>query len=233
MAKPTPRYQAPGRVPEIDRTPRAYTAESRGRDSYLARPPPVHETSSDAKSWSRQTEDALDAYRQRDEKHHVDVNQTMSGSYKKKSDGPEKKLGIEVTEYRLDSGDSDIHSDAKMDGSSKRPYKTASSYFATYIEAEQVGPETAQNLEAHHEPPKNHRMTKMIVKEDIDFFTALLEGQTPPVPMEETQAFVHDETETQRRSEETREREVDMRRREEEETAKADTDFFLMLMHKE
>lgn len=76
-------------------------------------------------------------------------------------------------------------------------------------------------------------MTKMIVKEDIDFFTALLEGHDPPTTTEETQTFVRDETETQRHSQEIKEREADRRRQEEAEAAKADTDFFMMLMHKE
>lgn len=72
----------------------------------------------------------------------------------------------------------------------------------------------------------------MVVKEDIDFFTALLEGHDPPATTAETQTFVRDETETRRQSEETKEREADLRKREEAEAAKADTDFFMMLMQK-
>lgn len=72
----------------------------------------------------------------------------------------------------------------------------------------------------------------MIVKEDIDFFTALLEGQDPPATTAETQTFVHEETETHRQSQEMKEREADLRRQEEAQAAKADTDFFMMLMQK-
>ena len=73
----------------------------------------------------------------------------------------------------------------------------------------------------------------MVVKEDIEFFTALLEGHDPPPTTADAQTFVFDETETCRQSQEAREHEADLRRREEAQAAKADTDFFMMLMSKE
>ncbi|KAG6358944.1 hypothetical protein INS49_012464 [Diaporthe citri] len=242
MAKPPLLYQVSGRTLEVYRTPRAYATTQSGRDSYLAGPPPVHETSSDARSWSRQTEGALDAYREEEEKRRTVLDQTVrvedaptvgrGGSYEM-SHGTEKKTGVEVTEYRLYSGNSDVLGSSRVLESSQRSEKSASSYFATYIEAAQLEADTEQTLEAAQKPPKNHRMTKMIVKEDIDFFTALLEGHDPPTTTEETRTFVRDESETHRHSLEIREREADRRRQEEAEAAKADTDFFMMLMCKE
>lgn len=242
MAKPPTLYQVSGRASEVDRTPRTYATSQSGRDSYLTRPPPVHETSSDSRSWSQQTEDALDAYREGDEKRRTVLDQTVrigyeptvgrGGSYEKPH-GSEKKVGVEVTEYRLDSGDSDVRGSSRVLESNQLSEKSPSSYFATFIEAAQLETDTEQTLGPAQNPQKNHRMTKMIVKEDIDFFTALLEGHDPPTTTEETQTFVRDETETQRHSQETKEREADRRRQEEAEAAKADTDFFMMLMHKE
>lgn len=242
MAKPPTLYQVPGRASEADRTPRTYTATQSGRDSYLARPPPVHETSSDSRSWSQQTEDALDAYREGDEKRRTVLDQTIRIGYEptvgrgvsyEKSHGTEKKVGVEVTEYRLDSGNSDALGSSRVLESNQVSEKSPSSYYATYFEAAQLETDTEQSLEPAQNPPKNHRMTKMIVKEDIDFFTALLEGHDPPTTTEETQTFVRDETETHRHSQEDKEREADLRRQEEAEAAKADTDFFMMLMQKE
>lgn len=208
-----------------------------GRDSYLARPPPVHDTSSDAKSWSRQTEDALDAYKQLDENHRVDIVEdnrigyaTPAGqdlSYEKLHDLGEK-TEVQVAEYRLDSGNSDV----QILKPNQRSEKSASSYYATYIEAAELENDTEQSLGAVQRPPKDHRMTKMIVKEDIDFFTALLEDHDPPVATTETRNFVRDETEAHEHSQEVKEREADRRRQEEAQAAKADTDFFMMLMQK-
>lgn len=208
-----------------------------GRDSYLARPPPVHDTSSDAKSWSRQTEDALDAYKQLNEKHRVDIDQVdrigsaipagQDSSYETLHN-PKEKIEIQVSEYRLDSGNSDVW----IPEPNQRSEKSASSYYANYIEAAELEDDTEENLGAAQRPPKDHRMTKMIVKEDIDFFTALLEDHDPPMATSETRAFVRDETEAHEHSQQSREREADRRRQEEAQAAKADTDFFMMLMQK-
>lgn len=238
MARPPPLYQVPGRVSEIDRTPRTYATAQSGRDSYFVRPPPVHDTSSDARSWSRQTEDALNAFKQQsDEKHETDIDKTIrtgydpsigrDGSYER-SHGPGEKTGVEVTECRLDSGNSDV----RILEPNQKSEKSASRYYATYIEAAELENDTEQNAGAAQRPPKDHRMTKMIVKEDIDFFTAVLEGHDPPKAMTETQTFVRDETETQRQSQDIKERDAEARRREEAQAAKADTEFFMMLMQK-
>lgn len=237
MARPAPLYQVPGRVSEIDRTPRTYATAQSGRDSYLARPQPVHDTSSDARSWSRQTEDALDAYNRLNEKHETDIDQTVRTGYDlsigrdgifEKSHETRGKVGVEVTEYRLDSGISDV----RILEPNQKPEKSASSYYATYIEAAELENDTEETQGAAQRPPKNHRMTKLIVKEDIDFFTAVLEGHDPPTATTETRAFVRDETETHRQSQDIKEREAEARRREEAQAAKADTDFFMMLMQK-
>lgn len=242
MAKLPQLYQIPERASVVNRTPRTYVDTQSGRDSFLARPPPVHETSSDARSWSRQTEDALDAYRKRNEKHRTNIDQfiridddpsTVRGDSYDKSGGIEEKIGVAISEYRLDSGNGDVLGGFRVVPSSQLSEKTAFKYHATSIEIAQLEPETEQQAGIREGQPENHRMTKMIVKEDIDFFTALLEGHDPPPTTTETQTFVFDETETRRQSQEMWEREADLRRREEAQAAKADTDFFMMLMQKE
>lgn len=238
--RPPTLYQVPGRASEVDRTPRTYATTQPGQDSYLARPPPVRDTSSDARSWSQQTEDALNAYKHLDEKHGTYLDQRPVGialdskagqdaNYAKPHD-PKEKIRVEVAEYRLDPGNREVRFVEPEQQSEKSP----SSYYATYFEAAELENDAEDNNQgAAQRPPKNHRMTKMIVKEDIDFFTAVLEGHSPPATTEETQTFVRDETETRRHSEEVKELEADERRREEALAAKADTDFFMMLMQQE
>jgi hypothetical protein len=250
MAKPPQIYRVPEKAPAVERTPRTYVDNTQpGRSSFLSKPPPVHETLSDATSWSRQTEDALDAYRQRShERHRTTIDQFIrvgndyymgGGSSYQKSHGIDEEIGVAVSEYRLDSGQNgDV-----LGGAQAVPYTYSTSQLSekptsgkdhgTSIRVTQVGLETEKPTGTHEDQPQNHRMTKMIVKEDIDFFTALLEGHDPPSTTVETQTFVFDETETNRQSQETREREADQRRREEAKAAKADMDFFMMLMQKE
>ncbi|KAH8785147.1 hypothetical protein F5883DRAFT_514815 [Diaporthe sp. PMI_573] len=242
MAKPPQLYQVPERASVVDRTPRTYVNTQSGSVSFLARPPPVYEASSDARSWSRQTEDALDSYKRRNEKHRTNIDQFIRigndhstgwiGSYEK-SHGIDEKIGVAVSEYRLDSGNGDVLTGSPAVQSNELSEKSTSKYHATSIGVAQLEPETEQQTGTHHGQPQSHRMTKMIVKEDIEFFTALLEGHDPPPTTADTQTFVFDETETRRQSQETREREADLRRREEAQAAKADTDFFMMLMSKE
>lgn len=237
VSKPPLLYQITGRTSETDRTPRKHATTQSGRDSYLARPPAVHDTSSDARSWSRQTEDALDAYKQLGEKHRpVVTDQTTEiiynptvGRERDYEKSFEEKTGVQVTNYRLDSGASDI----QFVEPKQQSEKSASGYYANYLEAAELDNDMDQSLEARPSPPKNHRMTRMIVREDIEFFEALLEGHDPPPTTGETQAFVRDETETHRHSQEVRDREADKRREEEAQAAKADTDFFMMLMGRE
>lgn len=235
MAKPAPLYQLPGRASEVDRTPRTYTTTQTGRDSYLTRPPAVRDASSDAKSWSRQTEDALDAYKQGNEKYRTDIDNSHAGqqdSYEK-SHGVGEKVEVKVSEYRLDSGKSTVLASSRIVELDQPSEKSAASYYATYIEAAELELDEEQEPKVSQSPPKNHRMTRMVVKEDIDFLTALLEGHDPPTTTTETRTFVRDETETIRHSQEARAREDELRRREEAEVAKGDTDFFMMLMQKE
>lgn len=236
--RPPTLYQVPGRASEVDRTPRTYAPTQSGRDSYLARPPPVRDTSSDARSWSRQTEDALNAYKHLDEKHGSYLDQTVGiafdskigrdVSYEKPHDSKEK-IQVEVAEYRLDPGNREVRFVEPEQQSEKSP----SSYYATYFEAAELENDAGDNRGAAQRPPKNHRMTKMIVKEDIEFCTAVLEGHSPPATTEETQTFVRDETETRRHIQAVREQDADKRRKEEALAAKADTDFFMMLMQQE
>lgn len=235
-SKSPPSYQVSGRTLEIDRTPRTHATTQSGRASYLARPPPAHDPSSDARSWSRQTEDALDAYKQLGEERRPETNQTTGISYNSTvgqerdyEKSFEEKTGFQVTNYRLDSGTTDV----RVVGQKQLSEKSASGYYVTYIEAAELeNGSDDQTPGARTSPPKNHRMTKMIVKEDIEFFEALLDGHDPPTTMGETRAFVRDETETHRHSQEVKDREADERRREEAQAAKADTDFFMMLMGK-
>lgn len=237
--RPPTLYQVPGRASEVDRTPRTYATTQSGRNSYLARPPPVRDTSSDARSWSRQTEDALDAYKHLDEKYGSSLDQSAVSTaldskagrdvtYEKPHD-PKVKIRVEVAKYRLDPGNREVRFVEPEQQSEKSP----SSYYATYFQAAELESDAEDDQAAAQKPPKNHRMTKMIVKEDIDFFTAVLEGHSPPATTEETQTFVRDETETRRHSEEVREQDADKRRQEEALAAKADTDFFMMLMQQE
>ncbi|KAI3399574.1 hypothetical protein diail_6213 [Diaporthe ilicicola] len=240
MAKARPQYGLFARTSEADRTPRAYATTAPERESYLARPPAVHQSSADSRSWSLQTEDALDAYKHVQDQHQAAGDQAMRIGYeaspgmvgiKEKSGETETKIGVKVTEYRVDSGNSDDLEEATF--FERNQTLQEANHYAPYIDAAQSEPAPDQDVGPRQNPPKNHRMTKMIVKEDIDFFTALLEGHTPPAATTETQTFVHDETEIQRQSLEADEREADSRRREEAEAAKADTDFFMMLMQKD
>lgn len=242
-AKPTPLYHVPGRTSELDRTPRTYASTQSTRDSFLSRPAPVHETSSDARSWSRQTEDALDAYKRRNGKHRTNIDQFIHiGDYHstgrvesdQKAHGIDEKTAIEVTEYRLASGNnSDEFGGFRAVQPNQLSEKYPSKCHAISIDIAQLDTETEQQPGTHKGQPQSHRLTKMVVKEDIDFFTALLEGHDPPVATGETQTFVRDETETRRQTQEMREREAEIRRQEEAQAAKADTDFFMMLMQKE
>ncbi|KKY39659.1 hypothetical protein UCDDA912_g00363 [Diaporthe ampelina] len=248
MAKPAPLYKFPAGVSEVERTPRTYTTTQTGRDSYLARPPAAHEAPSDAKSWSRQTEDALDAYKQGNNIYRAVADQTArtghdpnAGHHGRhgKPYGTDPKIEVEVAESILESGKSAVLGSPRIVESNQPSLaeEAAASYYATYIEAAAAERDTEQELKARQDLPKDHRMTKMIVKEDIDFFTALLEGHDPPAAAAtttETQTLVRDETEAQRHSQEARAREDDeLRRRDEAEAAKADTDFFIMLMQQE
>lgn len=202
----------------------------------------MHETSSDARSWSRQTQYALDAYKQRNEKHRTNIDQFIRigddhstgrvESYQKFY-GIDEKTAVEVTEYRLASGDGDEFGDSGAFQSNQLSEKHPSKYHAISIDVARVGPETEQQPGTHKNQPQSHRLTKMVVKEDIDFFTALLEGHDPPATTAGTQTFVRDETETRRESQEMKERQADLRRQEEAQAAKADTDFFMMLMRRE
>ncbi|KAG8168622.1 hypothetical protein KVR01_001371 [Diaporthe batatas] len=207
------------RASATDRIPRTHTNMQYESESLPARPPPVHETSSDARSWSRQTEDALDVYKRRADKHKTSIDQFIR---------------LDVAEYRLDSGNNGVLVESfpiQPNQMSENP--ASNKYHATSVEVAQVEPEAGRETGNQNSQPKNHRMTKMIAKEDIDFFTALLEGHDPPTMTSETETFVHEETETRRKGQETSERDANLRRLEEAQAAKEDSDFFMMLMQKD
>lgn len=87
-----------------------------------------------------------------------------------------------------------------------------------------------QSFERPRAVPYDHRETRLVVKEDIDFFMALLGGQDPPPATEATQHFIQEETAARRQSEEILEREVEERRSEELVTTQTDLEFWNMLM---
>lgn len=87
-----------------------------------------------------------------------------------------------------------------------------------------------QEFERPRAVPYDHRETRLVVKEDIDFFMALLGGQEPPPATEETQHFIQEETEAKRRSQEVIEREVSERKEDELVTTQTDLEFWNSLM---
>lgn len=78
--------------------------------------------------------------------------------------------------------------------------------------------------------PYDHRETRLVVKEDIDFFMALVSSQEPPPATEETQHFIQEEEAARRKSEKVLEREASGRKDEELVTTKMDLDFWNSLM---
>ncbi|POS75859.1 hypothetical protein DHEL01_v205748 [Diaporthe helianthi] len=219
MAKPPQLYEVTEGASKVDRTPRTFTNTTSGSESFPSRPPAVYEILTDARSWSRQTEDALDAYQRSTEKHKTNIDQFIR---------------LDGSEYRLDSGNNVALGEPlpalPPNQVSENP---SSKYHATTVEIAALEPGAGRETRAYNDQPQSHRMTKMIVKEDIDFFTALLEGHDPPATTSDTQTFVQYETETRRHSQETSDREAELRRQEEAKAAKADADFFMMLMQKE
>lgn len=91
--------------------------------------------------------------------------------------------------------------------------------------------ESEMEYEQPRAVPYNHRETRMVIKEDIDFFMALLGGsENPPPATAETQQFVRAETEEKKRSLEMSNRQSSMRREEELVTTQSDLEFWNMLM---
>lgn len=88
----------------------------------------------------------------------------------------------------------------------------------------------AQSFERPRMVPYDHRETRLVVKEDIDFFMALVGGQEPPPATEETQHFIQEEEEARRKSEEILGREASGRKDEELVTTQTDLDFWNSLM---
>lgn len=84
---------------------------------------------------------------------------------------------------------------------------------------------TARDFERPRAVPYNHRETQLVVKEDIDFFLALLQGdQSPPGATEGTQRVV------ERGDEGKKTAEAEARRSEELVATQTDLEFWNMLM---
>lgn len=80
--------------------------------------------------------------------------------------------------------------------------------------------------------PYDHRQTRMVLEEDVDFFMALLGGREPAAASSGTRMVVAGEEEVRRRGRETEVRLSAARRREELQDTQGDVDFFMSLMHK-
>lgn len=87
-----------------------------------------------------------------------------------------------------------------------------------------------QEFERPRAVPYDHRETRLVVKEDIDFFMAMLGAKEPPPPTQETQHYLVEETEAKRRSQEVLEREASQRKEDELLTTQTDLEFWNMLM---
>lgn len=114
----------------------------------------------------------------------------------------------------------------------KEMYTYESGQRVGYAESTYQGSAQDQEFERPRQVPYNHRQTLFVVKEDIDFYLALLEGQDPPPATNETQALVSHEQEVRRRSQETLVRKSSVRRQEELKDTQSDMDFWMALMDK-
>lgn len=103
---------------------------------------------------------------------------------------------------------------------------------AGHVEATNQTSAVDEEFERPRQVPYNHRQTLFVVKEDIDFYLALLGGQDPPPATNQTQALVSHEQEVRRRSQESIVQESSVRRKEELEDTESDVDFWMALMEK-
>lgn len=88
-------------------------------------------------------------------------------------------------------------------------------------------------FERPRQVPYDHRQTMSVVKEDIDFFMALVVGTDPPAATTETQNVISEEQEHRRRSSDVEAQDAARRRQEELETTDSDLTFWMSLMAKE
>lgn len=91
---------------------------------------------------------------------------------------------------------------------------------------------SSDEFERPRQVPYDHRKTRTVVKEDIDFFLAVLGGRDPPSATAETQTIVSEEQAVRRRSQEAMVEESSLRRQAETEDTQSDLEFWMSLMQK-
>lgn len=89
-----------------------------------------------------------------------------------------------------------------------------------------------EEFEQPRQVPYDHRKTRVVLKEDVDFYMALLGGQEPPPASMDTQTLLQEEQEVRRRSQETEVQQSSRRRQEELQDTQSDVDFWVSLMQK-
>lgn len=90
----------------------------------------------------------------------------------------------------------------------------------------------SQEFEQPRQVPYDHRQTRVVLKEDLDFYMALLGGQEPAPASSGTQTLLQQEQEVRRRSQELEAQQLTLRRQEELQDAQGDLDFWASLMQK-
>ncbi|ROV96292.1 hypothetical protein VMCG_07736 [Cytospora schulzeri] len=85
-------------------------------------------------------------------------------------------------------------------------------------------------LERPRRSQHDHEMAEVIAREDLDFFTALLEGRDSHLAKSRVKEFIEKEQRTKRRIQEDQVHEAHLRRKEESEVMHADMNFYLTLM---
>lgn len=110
-------------------------------------------------------------------------------------------------------------------------------YYTYGAEQEQEQQQQQQSEESHEfeqprQVPYDHRQTRVVLKEDVDFYMALLGGQDPAPASSGTQTLVQQEQEVRRRSQEVEVQQSTLRRQEELLDTQSDLDFWASLMEK-
>lgn len=102
------------------------------------------------------------------------------------------------------------------------------------VQQQQMGEEEGMSLEFEQprQVPYDHRQTRVVLQEDVDFYMALLGGQEPAPASAGAVELVQAEREGRRRSRETEVRQSSRRREEELEDTQHDVDFWMSLMQK-
>lgn len=161
----------------------------------------------------------------------------------------EPKAAVQATVYHVDWLTTEVHDitdkdfydrDADADASagsetdnSSYSYAPDRSQTAAYPPAPVRGstPPTSTEFERARQVPYDHRKTRAVVKEDIDFFLAVLGGLDPPSATRvETQSILSEEQEVRRKSQEALAQESSLRKQAEMEDTQSDLDFWMSLM---